>query len=396
MKVELAALDETQAQLPIKNAVSLVDKILAKMGRDGIAKLQLDILTSPVGSNKNTNTKIGLLDLEKEEKLKNADLTENEILLIETEYAQRKLAIKIDAYKAGADFIIKGATTLNNLLNQIENRQLAKETANHDKKKKDLDKQLKGRLISQEQYNLKTNALEDELDKKKKKAIDIGMGLSNTALAVIGFLSAKPVGPWNFIQAAVAGAMGLANVATIASTPLPELGTGGWITEGDKHSDKSGGINAKIERDESVINAATMTDKNTYTVTGTPAQITSALNGMNGVSWAPGATFAPSWRTKAPQYISPMMPKIMAVGGVAYASQSVSSKPSATKSTDTTSVSNDDTALLLKQILDEQKRNGEQMNTWATTLQIIFSNKEYERFKTNLDNAKKQSGISGR
>ncbi len=406
MVVELAPIDETQAQQPIKNAVSLVDRILAKMGRDGKAKLQLDILTSPVGSAKNTNAKLALLEQEKQEKLKNADLTENEILLIEADYAQKKLAIKIEADKARFDFALKTATTLNNLLNQLENRQLQQEVSRNDKRKKDLDKQLKSKLISQEQYNLKTNALDDELDKKKKrlayeqakrqKAIDIGMGLSNTALAVIGFLSAKPVGPWNFVQAAVAGAMGLANVATIAATPLPELGDGGWVKTGDKHNAPSRGIKTLIERDEAVVNAATMTDKNTYTVTGTPAQITSALNGMYGVNWAPGATFAPSWRTKSPQYISPMMPKIMAMGGVAYASQSVSTKPSATTSTDTTSVTNDDTAVLLKQLLDEQKRNNEQMNTWATTLQIIFSNKEYERFKTNLDNAKKQSGISGR
>lgn len=405
LKVELAPLDETKAQQPIKNAISTVQRILAKMARDSKAKLQLDVLLNPVGSGKNTNGQLGLLELEKQEKLKNADLTENEILLIEAEYAQRKLAVKIAAFQAYADYTIKAATSINALLNSIENRQLQQEVSRNDKKKKELDKQLKGKLISQEQYNLKTDALDNDLDKKKKKlaydqakrqkAIDIAAGLSSTALAVIGFLSAKPVGPWNFIQAAIAGAIGLANVATIATAPLPELGTGGWITEGDKHSDKSGGINAKIERDEAVINAATMTDKNVYTATGTPAQITSALNGLNGVSWAPGATInTPKWRTDAPKYISSEIPKIMALGGVAYSSQTFSStKPTDIKNNETAS-SDNDTATILKQILDEQKRNNNQINDWQTQLQIVFSMKEYDRQKGIYDTAKKQSGIS--
>jgi TP901 family phage tail tape measure protein len=381
--------------------------IVAKIGKkESTAKLKIDVLRSPVGTAKNTDAQLKLLELEKEEVLKNHHGTETEKDLITAEFDKKRADIKAAAIQAAGDFIVKQATTINGLLNAIENRQLAKETAIHDKKKKDLDKQLKGKLISQEQYNLKTSQLDDELDKKKKKlaydqakrqkAIDIASGLASTALAVIGFLTAKPVGPWNIPQAVIAGAMGLAQVATIAAQPLPELGDGGWIKTGDKHNAPSRGIKTLIERDEAVVNAATMTDKNSYTVTGTPAQITSALNGMNGVSWAPGATFAPSWRTKAPQYISPMMPKIMAMGGVAYASQSVSSKPSATTSTDTTSVSNDEMPMLTKQILEEQKQMRAEISTWATTLQVMFSNKEYERFKTNLDNAKKQSGISGR
>lgn len=395
----LAPLDEEASKKTIKDSQSLVDKILAFGKRDKKAGLQLDIEKNPVGTKKNTNAQLELAKIDHDEKLKQADLTENEILLIEEDYAKKKADIKAAAIQAAGDFAIKQATSINGLLNTIENRQLAKETAMHDKKKKELDKQLKGKLISQEQYNLKTAQLDEDLDKKKRKvaydqakrdkAINIFSAIVSTAAAVAKALPNIPL-------SILAGVMGAVQIATIAAAPLPELGTGGWITEGDKHSDKSGGINAKIERDEAVINAATMTDKNTYTVTGTPAQITSALNGMNGVSWAPGATLAPSWRSTPPQYINPMMPKIMAMGGVAYASQSISSKPSANTSTDTTSVTNDDTAVLLKQLLDEQKRNNEQMNTWATTLQVIFSNKEYERFKTNLDNAKKQSGISGR
>ncbi len=407
LHIGLKPLDETIAQQPIKDSIGVVGRILAKMTRDEKAKLQIDVLTNPIGSNKNTNGQIGLLELEKKEKLKNADLTENEILEIETDYAQRKLKVKMQAFQAYADFAVKGATTVNNLLNAIENRQVQKETAANDKKKRDLQKQLTNKLISQEQFNLKTIKLDDELDKKKRqlahdqakrqKAIDIAAGLSSTALAVIGFLSAKPVGPWNFIQAAIAGAVGLAQVATIATTPLPELGVGGFVRTGDKHSDSSGGINAKIERDEAVINAKTMTDANIYSLTGTPAQITSTLNGKGGgVTWAiPAIEGLPKWRTEQPAQINPRIPKILALGGVAYANQSVSNNRGTTaNNTDVSSNTGDDMPKLLQQILNEQKRNNDKMNEWATKLQVVFSQREYERFNSNYDNARKQSSIS--
>ncbi|MCC6721763.1 MAG: hypothetical protein IT243_06130 [Bacteroidia bacterium] len=75
-------------------------------------------------------------------------------------------------------------------------------------------------------------------------------------------------------------------------------GTKGGIVEGNTHED--GGVPAiiketdtpiEVEKDETVINATSMKDEDTYTVTGTPIQIASAINAIdgNGVDFAKGA-----------------------------------------------------------------------------------------------------------
>ena len=72
-----------------------------------------------------------------------------------------------------------------------------------------------------------------------------------------------------------------------------------------------------IERDEAVIKASAMTDESKYTVTGTPAQITSKLNSMHGgVNWATGALLEfPKFRER-PAQLNPNLPRIMAEGGL--------------------------------------------------------------------------------
>ena len=69
--------------------------------------------------------------------------------------------------------------------------------------------------------------------------------------AVIAALGAKPFGFWNIALATMIGAMGVAQVAAIASTPLPKFAQGGLIG-GRRHS--QGGTMVEAEQGEFIVN----------------------------------------------------------------------------------------------------------------------------------------------
>ncbi len=129
--------------------------------------------------------------------------------------------------------------------NQIKANQEKKELQDFEKdcnrKKELLNKQLNAGKISQEQYNARVSQLDADLEKKKTeiakkqakrdKAQSIFAATINTASAIIQALN----GPWpaSLVFAALAAAMGAAQIAVIASSPLPEYAKGG-LTDGAK------------------------------------------------------------------------------------------------------------------------------------------------------------------
>ena len=77
-----------------------------------------------------------------------------------------------------------------------------------------------------EQYEEKQKELRKKQAKRDKEAA-IMTALINTAQAVVGVLAQEPGGLIKrSIAAAIVGAMGMAQVAAIASTPIPEFWTG--------------------------------------------------------------------------------------------------------------------------------------------------------------------------
>lgn len=218
-----------------------------------------------------------------------------------------------------------------NSLSQIfankENKELAKDRKANEEKKANLKKQLDAKMMSQAQYQKKVDALDEEQARKEKevrrkqaereKAMAIFQALINTATAITKTFT-EFGWPLGIPMAAAMAATGALQVAAIASAPLPEAGRGKWFQEGDKHSDPSRGIPILIERDEAVMKASAMTDSNSYTITGTPAQITSKLNSMHGgVNWASGASISmvPKFREQ-PRPMNPNLPRIMEQGGI--------------------------------------------------------------------------------
>lgn len=130
---------------------------------------------------------------------------------------------------------------VNQIQSNREQKELQEYEKNCNKKKEILNKQLNAGRISQEQYNARVSQLDADLDKKKaetakkeakrNKLQSIFSTAINTASAIVQALNAPP--PASFVFAALAGAMGLAQAAVIASTPLPEYADGG-MTAGAK------------------------------------------------------------------------------------------------------------------------------------------------------------------
>ena len=124
--------------------------------------------------------------------------------------------------------------------NQIQANKEKKELQDYEKdcnrKKELLNKQLNAGKISQEQYNARVAQLDADLEKKKTeiakkqakrdKAQSIFSAIISTAAAIAQALPNIPL-------SIIAGIMGAAQIAVIASQPLPEYAKGG-LTDGAK------------------------------------------------------------------------------------------------------------------------------------------------------------------
>jgi TP901 family phage tail tape measure protein len=128
----------------------------------------------------------------------------------------------------------------NELQNNRDKKELQDYEKNTNKKKELLNKQLDSGRISQERYNARVAQLDADLDKKKTeianrqakrdKAQGIFSATINTASSIMQAL-ANVAPPYSYVLAAISAAMGAVQIATIASTPLPEYAQGG-MTDG--------------------------------------------------------------------------------------------------------------------------------------------------------------------
>jgi TP901 family phage tail tape measure protein len=117
-----------------------------------------------------------------------------------------------------------------------------------------LDKQLASEEITREQYEERKSQLQRKAAAQQKSAALFG-AIINTAAAVVTALNTQPFLPLGPIMAAIAAASGAAQIATIASTPLPAFAEGviGLQGAGTETSDS---IHAKLSKGESVMTAA--------------------------------------------------------------------------------------------------------------------------------------------
>ena len=119
------------------------------------------------------------------------------------------------------------------------------------------DKKKRG-LISEKEYEKESAKIKNEAAQKQRK-VDIAMAIAKIPMAVLQALSSAPP-PANYALAAISGALALAQVAILASTPLPKFKEGGLtnrIFKGSGYvtgkSHERGGENAELEGNEYVI-----------------------------------------------------------------------------------------------------------------------------------------------
>ena len=155
----------------------------------------------------------------------------DQILEQEKQTHEERLAM-IQGQLQAASF---AANSLTNLVRDNSNNRIQILTNEHQQDLQNLDDLLNQNIITQEQYNERKSQLEqkhnEEILKHKKKAAQaekknaIFQIIINTATAVMkGFAQLGPVA--GLIMKAFTIAMGLAQIATVASAPLP-FGKGG-------------------------------------------------------------------------------------------------------------------------------------------------------------------------
>ncbi|MBR1959216.1 MAG: hypothetical protein IKA34_01455 [Bacteroidales bacterium] len=114
-------------------------------------------------------------------------------------------------------------------VNAKEKAYLKQYEKDNEKKKKSLEKRLNAGLISEAQYNEEVEAMDKEYEAfaeelavkqaKREKAMNLTQAIINTALGVTMTLAQWGV-PWGLIPAGIMAAMGAAEIALIASTPI--------------------------------------------------------------------------------------------------------------------------------------------------------------------------------
>jgi TP901 family phage tail tape measure protein len=347
--VEKAAKDvttfkRTQLDKQTADAVAAAERQKKLTVDDQLAAAKLAVISKPKNSDARLEAEKNYLKLKYELTEKNEndtqamrELKERELQDKLDELDNQRLQTRIDNAFKYIEAFQQAINSLNTILSNRENRELQRDKAINDRKRSNYKSQLDNKLISKEQYDSKLDKLNLEQERKEKeiklrqarreKALGIFAAIINTAQAVTAALTAKPWTPANFTFAAIAGILGGLQIATAASAPLPELGRGGHLGNGPKHSHSSRGLHVVnpltgktemlLEQNEAVINSNAIDSNRRMTVTGTPKQIASAINSSHGgVSFASGAIISAGWFNQRPATIKPGIVRMMAQGGI--------------------------------------------------------------------------------
>ncbi len=120
--------------------------------------------------------------------------------------------------------------TYNEFVTASENKKLKRMEESHSKEKEQLQRMLDSKVISQDEYNKRTKALDEKLkaesaemeynQAKRQRSMSIAQIVSDTALGVMK-VHAQYGFPAGTALAAVISALGAANTALVLSQPLP-------------------------------------------------------------------------------------------------------------------------------------------------------------------------------
>ncbi|MGN6476312.1 MAG: phage tail tape measure protein [Flavipsychrobacter sp.] len=304
-------------------------KLAGLIDRDKEAKAELDILKST--GKARLQAQLRQLEDERKQALSSKELTENEKALIEEKFRIKRgelekqyLIDQVNMYLGFAQQIVGIFDIISQSKTANENAELDRDRKINDKKKQNLERQLKSGVVTQLQYDRELKKIEKEQEEREKatrlkqfkrtQRMQIVQALMNGAQAVTSTLAAIP-GPLDILSLGTARAIQIglmiattaAQVAVIAKQKPPEFARGGKLV-GKSHREGGMGVydhhgrkQAEMEGGEGVINKFTMRDNTRYTASGTPSQIASALNARHGgVHWESGAVLVPKWKNVQP------------------------------------------------------------------------------------------------
>lgn len=159
---------------------------------------------------------------------------------------------------SAAEYAFSTASKFMDLTKKKEDAQLKDYKKNQDNRKKSLEKRLNAGLITESQYNAQVEQMDAEYDTyqeelalkqaKRDKALNLTQAIINTALSVTSTIAQLGATPWGIAAAAIAAAMGAAEIAIIASQPVTSgAEEGGYIGVKRRQDGKS--FNARLNPD---------------------------------------------------------------------------------------------------------------------------------------------------
>lgn len=285
---------DLNAQLPLKNffenrVVTLFDEIDAKIKETEDLLVSLYTAERKLGTSPSDNPFIVQLvkDLDKLKELRDKEQKEfNEFANIDRtratgvspiggegsfvksnkpkSFLERFLGLNKDEFKTESEYYLNATKDLVSRLTDISNGITNVATsAISIKAQRDiaiLDEQKNKGLLTEKEYNKKVAEVKNEAA-RKERAVQIATAAAAIPMAVLSAFIGTPGGIIaRGIAAAVAGAFAAAQVAIIASTPLPKFKQGGSVTKVFKgsgyvvgRSHEQGGVNAELEGNEYVI-----------------------------------------------------------------------------------------------------------------------------------------------
>ena len=286
--------EDLNAQLPLKNffenrVVTLFDEIDAKIKETEDLLVSLYTAERKLGTSPSDNPFIVQLvkDLDKLKELRDKEQKEfNEFANIDRtratgvspiggegsfvksnkpkSFLERFLGLNKDEFKTESEYYLNATKDLVSRLTDISNGITNVATsAISIKAQRDiaiLDEQKNKGLLTEKEYNKKVAEVKNEAA-RKERAVQIATATAAIPMAVLSAFIGTPGGIIaRGIAAAVAGAFAAAQVAIIASTPLPKFKQGGSVAKVFKgsgyvvgRSHEQGGVNAELEGNEYVI-----------------------------------------------------------------------------------------------------------------------------------------------
>ena len=248
---QLNAYGEALAEIEKKYNDLRSKKLMQKEAEDAVVKSLEEQIEAERGKEKEEQNKdlIASLEEQKKQHEQNAAIIQQEVDSLGQLREEAEEIAKQNAFGKWLDKLIAGIErfagaameiwgNLNRMLDNFGEAERIQAEKRKDNAIDQLDEQLKEGVISQEEYEQQKNDIQQEYDDKEKeiqkeawrrqKQLNTSQAVMESALAILKAWNSAPW-PANAVPLALATAMGIAQVAAIASEPEP-YAKGGYVS----------------------------------------------------------------------------------------------------------------------------------------------------------------------